>query len=98
MYICICNGITDRQIKVAIEKRAARSVSDMYRCLLCKPQCGRCAPTVVELMRQPELGHLLPEPTTPRPSMSDVAIHTGTRVPLADDQMAAMAVFAEAAE
>jgi bacterioferritin-associated ferredoxin len=53
MFICICNGFTDRQIQVAVRQGEAHSVSDMYRCLGCRPQCGRCAPTVLKIMREP---------------------------------------------
>jgi bacterioferritin-associated ferredoxin len=52
MYICICNGFTDRQIRVAVRQGTAHSVSDVYRCIGCKPQCGRCAPTVLKVMRE----------------------------------------------
>ena len=62
MYICICNAITDRQIKQAVKDSAAQSVSDMYRSMSCRPQCGRCTPTVLGLMRQPtEQPMLLPQ-------------------------------------
>jgi bacterioferritin-associated ferredoxin len=52
MFICICNGFTDRQIKGAVREGTAHSVSDVYRCMGCKPQCGRCAPTVLKVMRE----------------------------------------------
>jgi bacterioferritin-associated ferredoxin len=52
MFICICNGFTDRQIKCAVRDGTAHSVSDVYRCMGCKPQCGRCAPTVLRVMRE----------------------------------------------
>jgi bacterioferritin-associated ferredoxin len=52
MFICICNGFTDRQITGAVRDGTAQSVSDVYRCMGCKPQCGRCAPTVLRVMRE----------------------------------------------
>ncbi|MEM7443520.1 MAG: (2Fe-2S)-binding protein [Pseudomonadota bacterium] len=41
MYVCICNGLTDKRIKAAIEN-GARSADEVYRALGCRPQCGQC--------------------------------------------------------
>ena len=56
MFICICNGFTDRQIKGAVREGTAHSVSDVYRCMGCKPQCGRCAPPVRKEAALPAAG------------------------------------------
>ena len=98
MYICICNGITDRQIKMAVANGAVRSVSDVYRCMQCKPECGRCAPTVVELMRQPVGSVFLP----PLPVASSHAAPAMTVYPddcrTANSLPTTTVTFAEAAE
>lgn len=45
MYVCLCNGFTDRCVDRAIDA-GARTVSQVYRGVGCKPQCGKCIPTV----------------------------------------------------
>jgi bacterioferritin-associated ferredoxin len=51
MYVCLCNGITDREFRahVAVEDC---TVSTVYRSLGKKPQCGKCVPYVKQLLRQ----------------------------------------------
>lgn len=41
MYVCICENITEAQIKEAMEK-GARSVNDLHRELAIGKQCGKC--------------------------------------------------------
>jgi bacterioferritin-associated ferredoxin len=41
MYICICNAITDREIRSAVEL-GARSVADLKSALGVATCCGRC--------------------------------------------------------
>ncbi|HTW86888.1 MAG TPA: (2Fe-2S)-binding protein [Candidatus Binataceae bacterium] len=49
MYLCICNAITDRQARA--HGHASRcSVADFYRALGVKPKCGKCVPTVREML------------------------------------------------
>lgn len=45
MYVCLCNGITDRDIERAAAT-AEGSVAQVYRGLGCAPQCGKCVPYV----------------------------------------------------
>lgn len=42
MYICICKGITDGQIRQAVNDGAA-SLSDLRKQLGVASQCGKCA-------------------------------------------------------
>lgn len=49
MYLCICNAITDRQAR-AHASASGRSVADFYRALGVKPKCGKCVPTVREML------------------------------------------------
>ncbi len=51
MYVCLCNGITDRDFRAHVEGED-RTVSMVYRALGKKPQCGRCVPFVQRLLRQ----------------------------------------------
>ena len=41
MYVCNCNGLTERQVKTAVE-RGARKWSDVHAHHGCEPQCGGC--------------------------------------------------------
>jgi bacterioferritin-associated ferredoxin len=50
MYVCLCNAFTDRHVREAASSGdgSARSI---YRALGCAPKCGRCKPTVEEILR-----------------------------------------------
>jgi len=54
MYVCLCNAITDRDLRAhaAHAECAGCSVSAVYRSLGKKPQCGKCVPFVRQLLRQ----------------------------------------------
>jgi bacterioferritin-associated ferredoxin len=43
MYICICNAVSDRDIRRCVEQRGARSVRDLKRELGVATQCCQCA-------------------------------------------------------
>jgi len=44
MYVCICNAVTDRQIR-AQSDGSRTTVADIYRALGVKLQCGKCVRT-----------------------------------------------------
>jgi bacterioferritin-associated ferredoxin len=54
MYVCLCNGISDRQIREVVD-RGAHSLKDV-RCYLPVAECcGRCeelAEEIIETQRQ----------------------------------------------
>ena len=50
MYICLCNALTDRDVRTHSED--GRSVAMVYRSLGCAPQCGKCVPYVRQMLRQ----------------------------------------------
>ena len=50
MYVCLCKGITDRQIKAAI-KDGASSMSELNRALGVASQCGKCGIATREILR-----------------------------------------------
>ena len=50
MYICLCNGLTDRDIRARCE--GGYSVAMVYRSLGCEPQCGKCVPYVRQMLRE----------------------------------------------
>jgi len=51
MYVCLCNALTGRQIVQALTT-GARSSSSVYRSLGCRPQCGKCVPTVRQMVER----------------------------------------------
>jgi bacterioferritin-associated ferredoxin len=51
MYVCLCNGFTDRQVR-AVCPAAGGSTAEVYRSLGVRPQCGKCVPFVRELVRR----------------------------------------------
>ena len=64
MYICICNAVTERQVKECA-KDGAKSVEDLTVRLGVAAGCGRCRECAIEILREvctgsskitPELG------------------------------------------
>lgn len=51
MYVCICNGITDKQICCAV-KSGCKTMSDLRKCLNVATQCGKCASEAKEILIQ----------------------------------------------
>jgi bacterioferritin-associated ferredoxin len=50
MIVCSCNVLSDDQIRSAVTTAAPRSPGQVYGCLGCSPQCGRCARTIRRIM------------------------------------------------
>lgn len=61
MYICLCNALTDRQLRRAAEAGATRP-ADAYAACGCRAQCGSCVKAVLGLLRDaspvPDLARL----------------------------------------
>lgn len=51
MYVCICKGITDSQIRTAVEDGAS-SLSDIRNTLGVASQCGKCGVLTNEIVRE----------------------------------------------
>jgi len=51
MFICVCNAITERQVRDAVAT-GARSLSDLRRKLGVATACGRCARMALEYLRE----------------------------------------------
>lgn len=58
MYVCICKGITDRQIKEAVYD-GSTSVKALRRHLGVSSQCGRCAELTQELIEETMAGSVI---------------------------------------
>ena len=59
MYVCICNGVTDRDIQDAAS-RGARTVKDLRRELGVASDCGKCASCAHEVLREARRDTALP--------------------------------------
>ena len=51
MYICLCNALTDRQVKQAAATAGTTKPSVIYAACGCRAQCGQCARALVNLLR-----------------------------------------------
>ncbi|MFW1676506.1 (2Fe-2S)-binding protein [Pontibacter sp. JAM-7] len=51
MYICICNNVTDSQVKEAVDQ-GARSLRDLNQSLDVAGTCGKCACAARSVMQQ----------------------------------------------
>jgi bacterioferritin-associated ferredoxin len=54
MIVCSCNVLSDSQVRDAVADPGAgvRTAGQVYRCLGCSPQCGRCARTIRGIIDQ----------------------------------------------
>jgi bacterioferritin-associated ferredoxin len=52
MIVCSCNVFTDRDVRATMTTGQAvpRTTGQVYRCLGCSAQCGRCARTIRRIM------------------------------------------------
>ncbi len=50
MIVCSCNVITDHEVRSACAKSAPRTTGQVYGCLGCSAQCGRCARSIRKIM------------------------------------------------
>lgn len=51
MYVCICNALTDRQVKQAAAAVGTTKPSNVYAACGCRAQCGQCVRTLIHLLR-----------------------------------------------
>jgi len=52
MIVCSCNVLTDHDVRATLAdgQTAPRTTSEVYVCLGCSAQCGRCARTIRRIM------------------------------------------------
>ncbi|HAJ02904.1 MAG: hypothetical protein CMN55_00830 [Sneathiella sp.] len=51
MYICLCNGFTDRDVKSAVASGAQR-IANVYETLGAAPQCAKCSVHIRDIIRE----------------------------------------------
>ncbi|MER2604587.1 MAG: (2Fe-2S)-binding protein [Siculibacillus sp.] len=54
MILCSCNVLSERVIRDTLTPRSEclARVSEVFGSLGCRPQCGRCAPSIRRLIRE----------------------------------------------
>jgi bacterioferritin-associated ferredoxin len=52
MIICSCNVLSDHDVRSAVHSAAPRTTFQVYGCLGCSAQCGRCAHTIRKIMNE----------------------------------------------
>jgi bacterioferritin-associated ferredoxin len=51
MIVCSCNVLSDHDVRTAVTAEARpRSPGQVYGCLGCSAQCGRCARTIRKII------------------------------------------------
>jgi len=52
MIVCSCNVLTDHDVRstLSADDTAPRTAGEVYGCLGCSAQCGRCARTIRRIM------------------------------------------------
>ena len=51
MIVCSCNVLSDQDVRTACQtEQRPRSTGQVYGCLGCSAQCGRCARTIRKIM------------------------------------------------
>ncbi len=51
MYVCLCNALTECQVRAAVEEGAGRP-RDVYGACGCRAQCGGCTKAILCLIRE----------------------------------------------
>jgi bacterioferritin-associated ferredoxin len=65
MYVCVCNGLTTREVRAAAAESG--STGGVYRALGVEPRCGKCIPTIrgmVAAARRAPIAELASEPAS----------------------------------
>jgi bacterioferritin-associated ferredoxin len=54
MIVCSCNVLTDHDVRSTLSdgEDAPRTTGQVYQCLGCSAQCGRCARTIRRIMNE----------------------------------------------
>lgn len=52
MIVCSCNVLSDQDVRatLGVGATAPKTTGEVYLCLGCNPQCGRCARTIRRIM------------------------------------------------
>ncbi len=50
MIVCSCNVLSDHDVRSVTAAQTPRTTGQVYGCLGCSAQCGRCARTIRRIM------------------------------------------------
>lgn len=50
MIVCSCNVFSDHDVRGVVRSAAPRTTAEVYGCLGCSAQCGRCAISIRKIM------------------------------------------------
>jgi bacterioferritin-associated ferredoxin len=50
MIICSCNVLSDHEVRSVVHSAAPNTTCQVYGCLGCSAQCGRCARSIRKIM------------------------------------------------
>lgn len=62
MFVCICNALTDREVRAAIASGTVRTAQDIYLHFKTEPQCGQCMEEMLAMLQ--DAGVVVEEPAT----------------------------------
>jgi bacterioferritin-associated ferredoxin len=52
VIVCSCNVLSDKEVRAAVRSSASRTAKQVYGCLGCSAECGRCARTIRKIMNE----------------------------------------------
>ncbi len=60
MIVCSCNVLSDHDVRAAVTAASdtVRTAKEVYGCLGCSAECGRCARTIKQIMSEALTGAL----------------------------------------
>ena len=50
MFVCMCYGITDKQIKIAVETHGVGNIRELKQVMTLGNQCGKCVELAQEII------------------------------------------------
>lgn len=50
MYVCVCNALTERQVRSIIEGSGVGAADEVHAALSCERQCGLCLETLEDMV------------------------------------------------
>jgi bacterioferritin-associated ferredoxin len=50
MIVCSCNVLSDHDVRKAVNATMPRNAKQLYGCLGCSAECGRCARTIKTIL------------------------------------------------
>ncbi len=74
MYVCICNAITDKQIRQAAES-GVQDLWGLQRELGVAVACGACKEMASEILRESRVARALVEPVLFEPKVASHTLH-----------------------